>query len=300
MRNSIESHEPFDLAELVGTAQTNHVPLVKPEADLRDDYFRRDMNPPLYAQYPLGERPPARRMLSIKTDGWPMEVTFIRTQLCLKDVLKASSRNMYKLLVSCALLSVALCDQRSHQHISLGGGNRHSAPQPRVHAPAPSHSQPAYAPPPQQPSYAPAQPTYAPPPQQPSYAPAQPSYAPKPRPSYQASYSQPAPSYKQPEYNDVPNYNFNWAVKDDYSGNDFGQEESRNGYDTNGVYYVLLPDGRRQTVTYKVNGDSGWVADVQYEGEARYDAAPSHRQPSYQPAPQTYKAPEPQYGPRSK
>ncbi|XP_042239585.1 cuticle protein 19.8-like [Homarus americanus] len=76
-------------------------------------------------------------------------------------------------------------------------------------------------------------------------------------------------------------YNFNLAVKDDYSGNDFGHQESRDGYDTQGSYYVLLPDGRLQKVDYTVNGDSGYVAEVTYEGEAQYPAA----QPSYNPAP---------------
>ena len=37
-----------------------------------------------------------------------------------------------------------------------------------------------------------------------------------------------------------------WAVKDDYSNNDFGQNEERNGDKTTGSYYVALPDGRIQ------------------------------------------------------
>ena len=76
-------------------------------------------------------------------------------------------------------------------------------------------------------------------------------------------------------------YDFNYAVKDDYSGNDFGHNEARDGYDTQGSYYVQLPDGRLQQVTYTVNGDSGYVAEVSYEGEAQYPA----EQPAYKPAP---------------
>ncbi|KAK4290881.1 hypothetical protein Pmani_036265 [Petrolisthes manimaculis] len=67
-------------------------------------------------------------------------------------------------------------------------------------------------------------------------------------------------------------YDFNYAVRDDASANDFGHNEARDGYDTQGSYYVQLPDGRLQQVTYYVNGDSGYVAEVSYQGEATYPA----------------------------
>nr|XP_027232933.1 cuticle protein 19-like [Penaeus vannamei] len=76
-------------------------------------------------------------------------------------------------------------------------------------------------------------------------------------------------------------YDFNYAVKDDYSNNNYGHQEDRNGYGAQGSYYVLLPDGRLQKVTYSVNGDSGFVAEVSYEGEAQYPA----EHPSYKPTP---------------
>ncbi|XP_069972533.1 pro-resilin-like [Penaeus vannamei] len=65
-------------------------------------------------------------------------------------------------------------------------------------------------------------------------------------------------------------YNFNWAVNHEDSDNDFGHQEARNGDDTQGSYYVQLPDGRLQTVRYVVDGDDGYVAEVSYEGEARF------------------------------
>ncbi|XP_042883282.1 pro-resilin-like [Penaeus japonicus] len=65
-------------------------------------------------------------------------------------------------------------------------------------------------------------------------------------------------------------YDFNWAVKHDDSGNDFGHQEARDGEDTQGSYYVHLPDGRLQTVRYVVDGDDGYVAEVNYDGEARF------------------------------
>ncbi|XP_037800724.1 cuticle protein 7-like isoform X2 [Penaeus monodon] len=100
--------------------------------------------------------------------------------------------------------------------------------------------------------------------------------------------SQPAYGYTpQPSYEGPAKYDFNYAVKDDYSGNDFGHQEARDGYDTQGSYYVLLPDGRLQKVAYTVNGDSGYVAEVSYEGEAQY---PEYK-PAYNPAPAYKPAP---------
>merc|ERR1711890_188093 len=78
----------------------------------------------------------------------------------------------------------------------------------------------------------------------------------------------PAP-YSPPSYS-APAYQYDYAVKDDYSGVNFGQNEARDGYNTQGSYYVALPDGRTQKVTYTVNGDEGHVAEVTYEGHATY------------------------------
>ncbi|XP_066981471.1 pro-resilin-like [Macrobrachium rosenbergii] len=98
-------------------------------------------------------------------------------------------------------------------------------------------------------------------------------------PPYRApapSYGAPSPSYNAPAPTGPAQYNFNYAVKDDYTKNDFGHQEARDGYDTKGTYYAQLPDGRLQKVTYYVNGDSGYVAEVSYQGEAHY--------PQYQPS----------------
>ncbi|XP_064122594.1 pro-resilin-like [Macrobrachium nipponense] len=65
-------------------------------------------------------------------------------------------------------------------------------------------------------------------------------------------------------------YNFNWAVSDDSSSNEFGHQEARDGDDTQGSYYVQLPDGRLQKVSFVVDGDDGYVAEVSYEGEAQF------------------------------
>ena len=70
-------------------------------------------------------------------------------------------------------------------------------------------------------------------------------------------------------------YAYNYAVADDYSGSNFNAGENRDGYATSGSYSVGLPDGRLQTVNYKVDDAySGYVADVTYSGEAKYTPAP--------------------------
>ena len=108
----------------------------------------------------------------------------------------------------------------------------------------------------------------------------------------------PAPAYHAaPVYPDVaPAYNYVYAAADDYSGVNFGQSESRDGYATSGSYNVALPDGRIQTVLYCVDGDSGYIADVQYSGEAKYAPYKPAPAPAYKPAPVYHAAPAPYHG----
>ena len=75
-------------------------------------------------------------------------------------------------------------------------------------------------------------------------------------------------------------YSFDWAVLDEPSYNDFGHKETSDGKVVTGTYYVNLPDGRRQIVTYKAD-DYGYVADVKYDGEAKY---PEYKPSGYKPA----------------
>ncbi|TRY73450.1 hypothetical protein TCAL_05454 [Tigriopus californicus] len=118
----------------------------------------------------------------------------------------------------------------------------------------------------------------------------------KPEPTYEPRYEPryaPAPykpAYKQTAYEEPPKYEYQYAVADHYSGADFNQNEARDGYATNGEYRVVLPDGRTQIVTYTVqDNESGYVADVKYEGEASYpEEKPSYKpayKPAYEPAP---------------
>lgn len=69
-------------------------------------------------------------------------------------------------------------------------------------------------------------------------------------------------------------YSFNYNVQDVPSYNYYGHQESGNGQTVSGSYYVVLPDGRRQMVTYKDNGD-GLTADVKYDEPKSAPAAPA-------------------------
>merc|ERR1711963_625662 len=107
-----------------------------------------------------------------------------------------------------------------------------------------------------------------------------------PIPDSVPAYGPPPPAYPD----EVPVYKYTYAVKDDYSFSNFNAHEERDGYNTAGGYQVALPDGGTQIVTYTATKD-GYVADVTYQGEAKY--------PEYNPVPApAYKAaPAPAYKP---
>ena len=72
------------------------------------------------------------------------------------------------------------------------------------------------------------------------------------------------------EYEYSP-YHYEYKVEDDKEYLHFGQEEEDDGKgNVHGHYYVNLPDGRLQHVKYYVNGYSGYVAEVSYDGEASH------------------------------
>ena len=92
-----------------------------------------------------------------------------------------------------------------------------------------------------------------------------------------------------------PVYNFNYAVADIDTYTNFKAEEARNEHGTTGSYSVALPDGRVQTVRYRVDPNSGFVADVTYTGEAQYPPEPAtttyNSHPGYYSAPVYRSAP---------
>ncbi|XP_057381209.1 pro-resilin-like [Daphnia carinata] len=114
-------------------------------------------------------------------------------------------------------------------------------------------------------------------------------YPPKayPTPAYSSpSYSTPAYS-KSYDYPPQP-YSFAWEVNDAPSYNDYAHSENSDGKLTTGSYRVVLPDGRTQIVNYKADS-YGYVADVKYEGVAKYPEykpsaaykAPAYKEPTY-------------------
>ncbi|XP_071547560.1 pro-resilin-like [Panulirus ornatus] len=88
----------------------------------------------------------------------------------------------------------------------------------------------------------------------------------------------------EPQYPDAPaQYNFQWDVNDEYTGNYYGHQEQRDGPNTQGSYYVQLPDSRLMRVEYYVD-EYGFHPTVTFEGQAQYPSAPTYSQPA--PAPQ--------------
>lgn len=64
------------------------------------------------------------------------------------------------------------------------------------------------------------------------------------------------------------------------SYNDYSHDTKSDGKVRTGSYRTLLPDGRVQIVNYRAD-ENGYVADVKYQGEAKYDSKPATYKPTY-------------------
>ncbi|KAH8300679.1 hypothetical protein KR018_007106, partial [Drosophila ironensis] len=65
-------------------------------------------------------------------------------------------------------------------------------------------------------------------------------------------------------------YAFGYRIRDFHTGNDFGHKQNRDLHGvTRGQYHILLPDGRIQNVIYHAD-DTGFHADVSFEGGAKH------------------------------
>ena len=59
-----------------------------------------------------------------------------------------------------------------------------------------------------------------------------------------------------------PKYDYTYQVADNYANVNFGQKETRDGATTVGSYFVLLPDGRTQKVSYTVDAYGGKISQT--------------------------------------
>ena len=70
-------------------------------------------------------------------------------------------------------------------------------------------------------------------------------------------------------------YSYAYEVVDPAGGNAYGHRETSDGKGcVQGEYRNVLPDTRTQIVKYSVCPDTGYVAEVSYEGTPVYEAAP--------------------------
>ena len=80
-------------------------------------------------------------------------------------------------------------------------------------------------------------------------------------------------------------YSYAYEVVDPAGGNAYGHRENSNGAGLiEGEYRVVLPDTRTQIVKYSVSAETGYVAEVTYEGTPA--VAKSERlvaKPAYRP-----------------
>ncbi|XP_068220658.1 cuticle protein 21-like [Palaemon carinicauda] len=81
-----------------------------------------------------------------------------------------------------------------------------------------------------------------------------------------SQYTSPPEPYGEEEPQGPAQYSFKYDVNDPDSEVNFDHGEKRDGPQAQGSYSVKLPDSRVQRVTYTVDGDSGYVAEVTYEG----------------------------------
>uniref|UniRef100_A0A1W7R8R8 Putative cuticle protein n=1 Tax=Aedes albopictus TaxID=7160 RepID=A0A1W7R8R8_AEDAL len=91
-------------------------------------------------------------------------------------------------------------------------------------------------------------------------------------------YQQPHHSHHEEEHHAPAHYEFQYDIHDDHTGDVHGQKESRKEHQTQGEYYLIDADGHKRTVTYHVDGKSGFIAQVHREPIKGYQAPqPVHK-----------------------
>ncbi|XP_055639611.1 larval cuticle protein A2B-like [Toxorhynchites rutilus septentrionalis] len=76
-----------------------------------------------------------------------------------------------------------------------------------------------------------------------------------------------APQYhhQEEEHHGPVQYDFHYDIHDDHTGDVHGRKETRHDHQTQGEYYLIDADGHKRTVTYHVDGKSGFIAQVHRE-----------------------------------
>ncbi|XP_052752310.1 cuticle protein-like [Galleria mellonella] len=92
-------------------------------------------------------------------------------------------------------------------------------------------------------------------------------------------------AYVEPEA--PANYEFEYSVQDQHSGDVKQQKEGRAGDAVHGSYSLIQPDGVQRIVEYTADKVNGFNAIVRYEGQA----APAPAKIAYAAAPVAYAAP---------
>ncbi|MCL4121942.1 UNVERIFIED_CONTAM: hypothetical protein GTU68_053173, partial [Idotea baltica] len=62
-------------------------------------------------------------------------------------------------------------------------------------------------------------------------------------------------------------YDFVWNVDNEEDASYYGHKEGAENGRVQGTYYNMLPDGRLMRVDYYVDGESGFVPTITFEGE---------------------------------
>jgi len=78
-------------------------------------------------------------------------------------------------------------------------------------------------------------------------------------------------------------YQYQVKVEDPETANKYEIEEEGNPDIVRGSYKIALPDGRTQIVTYEVDSEAGYKAEVTYEGVAHYPDSPGYVPSAYGP-----------------
>ncbi|XP_047493452.1 pro-resilin-like [Penaeus chinensis] len=100
----------------------------------------------------------------------------------------------------------------------------------------------------------------------------------------------------QQQYASVPaQYSFQWEVNNAASNNFYGHKEQRENDNTQGSYYVQLPDSRRLLVEYFADA-SGYHPTISFEGEAQFPTGSGQGQGYPQTGPGSAQGPSQSYG----